>query len=134
MGIGRNFANFVRGDRGMCLIGRACLYYTYNERIMVTTKIGKHTVEMHDTIEELPVVRFHKYQKLLLIDAGVGADITAFDQRLEKARLFLYTLTAISHGRDLPCLNENSRDKRKHGGNLIRNRIKSRYRCVHHFH
>jgi hypothetical protein len=56
---------------------------------MVTTKIGKHTVEMHDTIEELPVVRFHKYQKLLLIDAGVGADITAFDQRLEKARLFL---------------------------------------------
>ena len=89
MGIGRNFANFVRGDRGMGFIGRACLYYTYNERIMVTTKIGKHTVEMHDTIGELPVVRFHKYQKLLLIDAGVGADITAFDQRLEKARLFL---------------------------------------------
>lgn len=56
---------------------------------MVTVKIGKHTVEMYDTIEELPVVRFHKYQKLLLIDAGVGADITAFDQRIEKARRYL---------------------------------------------
>lgn len=51
---------------------------------MVTTKIGKHTVEMYDTIDELPIVRFHKYQKLLLIDAGVGADISAFDRRVEK--------------------------------------------------
>ena len=51
---------------------------------MVTTKIGKHTVEMYDTIDELPIVRFHKYQKMLLIDAGVGADISAFDRRVEK--------------------------------------------------
>lgn len=56
---------------------------------MVTVKIGKHTVEMYDTIEELPIVRFHKYQKLLLIDAGIGADINAFDQRIEKTRRFL---------------------------------------------
>lgn len=56
---------------------------------MVTTKIGKHTVEMYDAIDELPIVRFHKYQKLMLIDAGVGADIAAFDQRIEKVSRFL---------------------------------------------
>ena len=56
---------------------------------MQTVKIGKHTVEMYDTIEELPIVRFHKYQKFLLIDAGIGADIAAFDQRIEKTRRFL---------------------------------------------
>lgn len=56
---------------------------------MVTTKIGKHTVEMYDAIDELPIVRFHKYQKLLLIDAGVGSDIVAFDQRTEKMRRYL---------------------------------------------
>ena len=56
---------------------------------MVTVKIGKHTVEMYDAIDELPIVRFHKYQKLLLIDAGVGADIPAFDQRIEKTRRYL---------------------------------------------
>lgn len=56
---------------------------------MVTLRIGKHTIEMYDTIDELPIVRFHKYQKLLLIDAGVGADIQAFDHRIERARLFL---------------------------------------------
>lgn len=56
---------------------------------MVTVKIGKHTVEMYDAIDELPIVRFHKYQKLLLIDAGIGSDIAAFDQRLEKTRRYL---------------------------------------------
>ena len=44
---------------------------------------------MYDAIDELPIVRFHKYQKLLLVDAGIGSDMTAFDERLEKARRFL---------------------------------------------
>ena len=73
----------------MVVVGRAGLFINNRPGIMVTVKIGKHTVEMYDTIEELPIVRFHKYQKLLLIDAGIGADINAFDQRIEKTRRFL---------------------------------------------
>ena len=57
--------------------------------VMVTVKIGKHTVEMYDGIEELPIVRFHKYQKLLLVESGIGSDIVAFDQRIEKTRRLL---------------------------------------------
>ena len=83
------FANFVRGNGPMVVVGRAGLFNSNSPGIMVTVKIGKHTVEMYDTIEELPIVRFHKYQKLLLIDAGIGADIMAFDQRIEKTRRFL---------------------------------------------
>ena len=79
----------MRGDGSMDFVGRAGLFNNNNTGIMVTVKIGKHTVEMYDAIDELPIVRFHKYQKLLLIDAGIGADITAFDQRIEKARRFL---------------------------------------------
>ena len=30
---------------------------------MRTEKIGKHSVEFYDAIDELPIVRFHKYQK-----------------------------------------------------------------------
>lgn len=56
---------------------------------MVTVKIGKHTVEMYDAIEELPIVRFHKYQKLLLVEAGIGSDLVALDQRIEKVRRYL---------------------------------------------
>ncbi len=89
VGFRRYFANFVRGNGPMGFVGRAGLFNSNCPGIMVTVKIGKHTVEMYDTIEELPIVRFHKYQKLLLIDAGIGADINAFDQRIEKMRRFL---------------------------------------------
>ena len=83
------FANFVRDNGPMDDNVGPGLYNGNNTRIMVTAKIGKHTVEYFDTIEELPIVRFHKYQKLLLIDAGVGSDIAAFDQRIERVRRFL---------------------------------------------
>ena len=89
VGFRRYFANFVRGNGPMVVVGRSCLFNSNRPGIMVTVKIGKHAVEMYDTIEELPIVRFHKYQKLLLIDAGIGADINAFDQRIEKTRRFL---------------------------------------------
>lgn len=56
---------------------------------MVTARLGGHTIEYYGAVDELPIVRFHKYQKFLLIDAGVGGDIEAFDQRLEKTRRFL---------------------------------------------
>ena len=89
VGLRHYFANFVRGNRPLDIIGRADLFNANNPGIMVTAKIGKHTVEFYDTIEELPIVRFHKYQKLLLVDAGIGSDIAAFDQRIEKTRRFL---------------------------------------------
>ena len=56
---------------------------------MVTIQIGKHTVEYFDAIDALPIVRFHRYQKAMLIDAGIGGDIAAFDQRIERTKRFL---------------------------------------------
>lgn len=56
---------------------------------MVTVKIGKHTVEYFDAIDAIPITRFHRWQKALLIDAGIGADIQSFDQRIERTRRFL---------------------------------------------
>ena len=73
---------------------------------MVTVKIGKHDVELYDAIDELPIVRFHKYQKLLLIDAGIGSDIAAFDQRLEKARCFLLDGKPEQAGKELANLRQ----------------------------
>lgn len=84
-----NITNFGNSDAGVVAAGRADMHNDNNEKTMVTTRIGTHTVLMYDAIDELPIVRFHKYQKLLLVDAGVGSDIEAFDQRLEKARGFI---------------------------------------------
>lgn len=55
---------------------------------MKRLKIGTHDVEYYDSIDELPVVRFHKWQKFLLVDSGIGADMLAFDQHIEKARRY----------------------------------------------
>ncbi len=42
-------------------------------------------VEMYDGIDELPIARFHKYNKMLLVDAGIGSDMADFDRHLAKA-------------------------------------------------
>lgn len=53
--------------------------------------IGKYEVELFDSIEELPMLRFHKYNKMLLIDAGIGSDLSDFDAKIEKARIYLHS-------------------------------------------
>lgn len=83
------FSNFVFDNRELVVDADSYLCNPDNERTMVTFQIGQHRVEIYDDIAELPIARFHKYQKMLLVDAGVGADITAFDQRIEKMRRFL---------------------------------------------
>lgn len=65
------------------------MFNSLNRPAMVKTKIGKHEVEIYDSIEELPIARFHKYQKMLLIDAGIGSDLSAFDQRAEKIARYI---------------------------------------------
>ena len=56
---------------------------------MVEKKLGGHRVRMYDGIDELPIVRFQKLQKYILIDAGIGGDIAAFDRHCEKARRYI---------------------------------------------
>lgn len=56
---------------------------------METMKIGAHTVQVYNSIEDLPILRYHKFVKCLLVDAGVGADISAVDRHLYKARTYV---------------------------------------------
>jgi hypothetical protein len=58
---------------------------------MKTTTISKHTVEYYDSIDDLPIVRFHKYNKMLLVDAGLGSDLTDIDSHVERAIAFIKT-------------------------------------------
>lgn len=56
---------------------------------MVEKTINGHKVRIYEAIDELPVTRFHRFQKYLLVDAGVGADIAAFDRHTERARTYM---------------------------------------------
>lgn len=52
---------------------------------MKTIQLGKHSVDIFDSIEDLPMIRFHKYNKMLLVDAGIGSDLADVDAHIQKA-------------------------------------------------
>lgn len=56
---------------------------------MMKIKLGKHSVDIYESIEELPILRFHAYNKALLIDSGVGSDLNAWDNHIEKTIRFI---------------------------------------------
>lgn len=74
---------------------------------MRTTKIGKYNVEMYDAIEELPMQRFHKYNKMLLIDAGIGSDLADFDRHIEKAVVYARSKTPELAATELDNMRQN---------------------------
>ena len=56
---------------------------------MRTTTIAERAVIMYDAIDELPILRFHAYNKMLLIDAGIGSNLNDWDAHIEKAIRFI---------------------------------------------
>lgn len=56
---------------------------------MKKINIKGRIVEIYDTIEDLPIKRFHKYNKLLLIDSGIGTDLADVDRHISRAQLFI---------------------------------------------
>ena len=49
---------------------------------MRTEKINGHEVKIYDGIDELPITRFQAANKYMMIDAGLGSDLSAFDGHL----------------------------------------------------
>ena len=56
---------------------------------MKRMKLGEHKILMYDSIEELPIVRFQKYNKMLMLDAGLGSDLAALDAHLARVGEFI---------------------------------------------
>lgn len=46
---------------------------------MKTVIIKNHKIKLYDSIDELPIVNFQKYNKCILIDSGLGSDIDSID-------------------------------------------------------
>lgn len=56
---------------------------------MKTGKINGHVVEIYDAIDEMPIRRFQKYNKYLLIDSGVGSDLQDILDHVERAKIYI---------------------------------------------
>ena len=52
-------------------------------------EINGHKLEVYDSIDELPITRFHAFNRYLLIDAGVGSDLSDFDSHIIALLKFL---------------------------------------------
>ena len=52
---------------------------------MKTVRIGGHELKVYDGIEDMPVRRFHRFSKCLMMDAGIGSDLTAVDAHISRA-------------------------------------------------
>lgn len=51
---------------------------------MKDLKLNGHKVRIYDDIDELPMVRFHRYNHMVLVDAGIGSDLSDFDGHIER--------------------------------------------------
>ena len=51
-------------------------------------RLNGHYLEMYDSIDELPFARFQEYNRALLIDSGLGSDISAIDRHITQARQY----------------------------------------------
>ena len=75
---------------------------------MKTIELAGHSVMLYDSIDELPIKRFHVYNRYLLVDAGVGSDISDFDagKELDNLRQNVYLVLSQQNVKhlSLACL------------------------------
>lgn len=73
---------------------------------MKKIKLGGKVVEIYDSIEELPITRFHAYNKMLLVDAGIGSDLSDVDNHIRRAVGFMQDGKADMAERELDNLRQ----------------------------
>ena len=56
---------------------------------MKNLTVNKKTVRVYDSIDEMPIINFQKYNKYLLIDAGIGSDVDDIDAHIARIAKFI---------------------------------------------
>ena len=51
--------------------------------------INKKVIKVYDSVDEMPIVNFQKYNKYLLIDSGVGSDADDIDAHITRIAKFI---------------------------------------------
>lgn len=74
---------------------------------MKQVQLNGHSVRIFDSIDELPIVRFHKYNRMILVDAGIGSDISDFDAHIERVVRYIRKGDNDSVAKELDNLRQN---------------------------
>ena len=51
---------------------------------MVERTVNGHKLVFYDSVEDLPIVQFHRYSKFLLVESGVGDNINDIDRHITR--------------------------------------------------
>ncbi|MEN6622147.1 MAG: hypothetical protein ABFD50_11425 [Smithella sp.] len=55
---------------------------------MITITDNNNTIELFASIKELPITRYRLLQSLLIQESGIGSDMAAVDERLQRIIMF----------------------------------------------
>lgn len=74
---------------------------------MKEVKLNGHDVRVYDSIDDLPMVRFHRYNRMLLVDAGIGSEIGDFDNHIERVVRYIRKGDNDNAAKELDNLRQN---------------------------
>lgn len=57
---------------------------------MKTINISGYKLKVYDSIQELPIRRYHLYTKWLMLESGIGSDIDSILSHIDKIKAFMY--------------------------------------------
>ena len=64
-------------------------------------------VRLYDSIDSLPIERFHVYNRMLLVDGGIGSDISDFDAHVEKVVRYIKNNDRENAAKEMENLRQN---------------------------
>lgn len=69
--------------------------------------VNKKVVRVYDSIDEMPIVNFQKYNKYLLIDSGIGSDADDIDAHITRVVKFIKSNNAKKALQELQNMRQN---------------------------
>ena len=64
-------------------------------------------VRLYDSIDSLTIERFHVYNRMLLVDGGIGSDIRDFDAHIEKVVRYIRNNDRENAAKEMENLRQN---------------------------
>lgn len=74
---------------------------------MKNITVNKKTVRVYDSIDEMPIINFQKYNKYLLIDSGIGSDVDDIDAHIARIAKFIKSNNAKKALQELQNMRQN---------------------------
>ena len=56
---------------------------------MRTERLNGHTVKLYDSVDEMPIRRFQRFNKCLLYDTGIGSDFSDVDSHMARVAAYV---------------------------------------------